>query len=503
MVTAVTVTIFRKTKLNNTLFCFVLCSLIRTFVVYNRKGVNMMNKEEAKDRNRLEVALDHETSQLIAYMAYNWEVAASRMEQIVTEREQGRYDDDGTEAMAVFSRLQHVLSTLFAVNGRPQAVLLRSYRELLEQMAADDRMNRGIADMMTGNTQELSIQAPTIWKRLSDMLPKARESGQDGSAEVRELYQKNYLPNMDANNAWQTMQALVNEDKPDEQQQKDRDELFDALVYLGENLGKIVSSSKQLMGMGMACVQMAVKLALDATDLRKKEDADVDAFFQAAKEELLASEAWQEYWHSHIGHLSQKGSLKTELHKDAVEVKQDLLDVNRYLYTKMEESAEAFGHAIKEAGLSDNDMLRLLWLAAKKEAIEKEQGPVNPERGKMEKGVCEAAQKLKELAADKYYDHYDEIWDDIVLSDIIASLLKDFGTSVHNAGFNMQVFCHIVGWLQENYKFYGQNTSVTLGKSLNDGKQSDTFKKYIGSPAEDFNQQTINELAAIVAKERA
>ena len=425
------------------------------------------------------------------------------MKQIVTEREQGRYDDDGTEAMAVFSRLQHVLSTMFAVNGRPQSVLLKNYRELLEQMAADDRMNRGITDMMTGKNQELSIQAPTIWKRLSDMMPKVRETGQDGSAEVRELYQKNYLPNMEADDAWETMQVLVNEEEPDEHQQKERDEMFDALVYLGENLGKIASSSKQLMGMGMACVQMAVKLALAATDMRKKEDADVDAFFQAAKVELLGSEAWQEYWHSHIGHLSQKGSLKTELRKDAEEVKQDLLDINRYLYTKMEESPEAFGHAIKEADLSDDDMLRLLWLAAKKEAIEKESGPVDPERGRMEKGICEAAAKLRELASDKYYDHYDEIWDDIVLNDIIASQLKDFGTSVHNAGFNMQVFCHIVGWLQEKYRFYGQNTSVTLGKTLNDGKQSDTFKKYIGSPAEEFNQQTINELAAIMAKERA
>ena len=463
----------------------------------------MKNKEEAKDRNRLELALDHETNQLIAFMAYNWDVAGSRMEQIVTEREQGRYDDDGTEAMAVFSRLQHVLSALFSINGRPQAVLLKSYRELLEQMKSDNRMNRGITEMITGNTQELSIQAPTIWKRLSDMLPKARESGQDGSAEVHELYQKNYLPNMDSDDAKQTMQVLVNEEEPDEQQQKERDNMFGALVYLGENLGKIASSSKQLMATGMAAVQMAVRLALDATDLRKKEDADVDAFFQAAKEELLSSEAWKEYWHSHIGHLAQKGSVKTELRKDAEEVKQDLLDINRYLYTKMEESPESFGRALKEADLSDDDMLRLLWLAAKKEAIEKESGPMDPERGRMEKGVCEAAQKLKELAADKYYNHYDEIWDDIVLNDIIASQLMDFGTSVHNAGFNMQVFCHIVGWLQENYKFYGQNTSVTLGKSLNDGKQSDTFKKYIGSPAEDFNQQTINELAAIVAKERA
>ena len=132
----------------------------------------MKNKEEAKDRNRLEVALDHETSQLIVYMAYNWDSAASRMEQITKEREQGLYDDEGTEAMAVFNRLQHVLSTLFAINGRPQAILLKSFREQLERMVADQRMNREIAAMLIARVSELSIQPLTIWKRLSDMMPK-------------------------------------------------------------------------------------------------------------------------------------------------------------------------------------------------------------------------------------------------------------------------------------------------------------------------------------------
>ena len=405
--------------------------------------------------------------------------------------------------MAVFNRLQHVLSTLFAINGRPQAILLKSFREQLERMEADQRMNREIAAMLSARVSELSIQPLTIWKRLSDMMPKAKETGQNGSAEVRELYQKKYIPNMDSDDAWETMQALVKEEEPDEQQQKERDEVFDALVYLGENLGKVAASSKQLMATGIASIQVAVRLVLDANDLRKKNDAEVDAIFQAAKEELLKSEAWKEYWHSHVGHLAQKGSLKTELRKDAEEVKQDLLDINRYLYTKMEESPEAFGRALKEAALSDEDMLRLLWLTAKTDAIEKEQGPVEPERGLMEKGVCEVAQKLRELAADKYYDHYDEIWDDIVLNDIIASQLMDFSNSCHNAGFNMQVFCHIVGWLQRNCQFYGQNTSVSLGKTLNNGKQSDTFKKYIGASKTILNQQTINELKAILAKERA
>lgn len=58
-----------------------------------------MNKEDIKDRNRLELALDHETRQLISFIAYNWDAAASRMEQIANEREQGLYDDDGTEAI--------------------------------------------------------------------------------------------------------------------------------------------------------------------------------------------------------------------------------------------------------------------------------------------------------------------------------------------------------------------------------------------------------------------
>ena len=238
----------------------------------------MKNKEEIKDRNRLEVALDHETSQQISFVAYNWDVAASRMEQIAKDREQGLYDDDGTEAMAVFARLERVLSALFALNGRPQAVLLKGFCELLEQMAADERMDREIADMMTAETSELSIQAPTIWKRLGEMLPSVGKSDGESKAVVRELYQKNYIPNMEGEDALKAMQSLVYEQEPDELEKKRRAQLIDGLIYFGENIGKLASGTKQLMATGLACVQMAVRLALAANDLQKKEDADVDAF---------------------------------------------------------------------------------------------------------------------------------------------------------------------------------------------------------------------------------
>jgi hypothetical protein len=44
---------------------------------------------------------------------------------------------------------------------------------------------------------------------------------------------------------------------------------------------------------------------------------------------------------------------------------------------------------------------------------------------------------------------------------------------------------------------------VTLGKTLNGGKQSDTYKKYISTKGTDLNPQAISELTAIMAKERA
>ena len=227
----------------------------------------MMNKEDIKDRNRLELALDHETRQLISFIAYNWDAAASRMEQIANEREQGLYDDDGTEAIAVFARLERVLSALFAVNGRPQAVLLKDFRELLDQMANDKRMDCEIAYMLTSEASELSIQVPTIWKRLGEMLTSAREPDDESKTVVRELYQKNYIPNMDGDDALKAMQSLVNDQEPDEQKKKELAQAIDGLVFFGENIGKLASVSKLQMAMGMACVQLAVRLAQDANDL--------------------------------------------------------------------------------------------------------------------------------------------------------------------------------------------------------------------------------------------
>ena len=60
----------------------------------------MYNKTEEKEKDMLMLAKDQECQQMLDKMAYNWEVAASRMALITEERQKGLYDDSSVEAMA-------------------------------------------------------------------------------------------------------------------------------------------------------------------------------------------------------------------------------------------------------------------------------------------------------------------------------------------------------------------------------------------------------------------
>ena len=463
----------------------------------------MANIEQEKEMQLLQLATDQEAKRLLDYITYNWEVAVSRMYNISNERAQGLYDDDGTEVMAVFSRMERVGSAMIAIMSHPQALLLPSVHQQMQKMAEDHRMDSEIAQMLSP-TPELSVQVPTLWKRVADIY-KAGMGNKDNESQniVQMLYQQNYLPHMDTDEAFKTMQAMVEPANNDEDKLEEQKELMELLSFLGENIGKVATNSKQQMAIGLMVIQLLAKILMARTELMSKSDTEIDELFTSAKNELLKSKAWKDYWHSHVSHLAQLGSTNTELRKDAEEVERELLDIHNYLYTKMEESAEAFGRALKEACLDDDDMKKLLWLAAKRDAVQKERGPIDTERGKMEKGVGDIAMKLKELAADKYYDYYNEIWDDIMLNDIIASQLMTFDNSKYNDGFSMQVFCHIIGWLQRTYKFYGDKSSVDLGKSLGGQKHYETFKRYICTKSTILNQQTVNELKAIIEAERA
>jgi hypothetical protein len=224
--------------------------------------------------------------------------------------------------------------------------------------------------------------------------------------------------------------------------------------------------------------------------------------FEEAKKELLESDAWKNYWRGHISHLSlmKNTSLAEELSKDAEEVEQQLLDLHGYLYNQWDESPEAFGKALKESGLTDDEMLRLLFLLAKKEALEQEGENPDAKLERMRTNVKKYADKLFNLADDKYDSIYNKVWDDIVQNSIIGSQLSHFREGRHNDGFNMQCFCHIVGWMQRNYNIYGNNGSSDLAKELGNKYSSDTLKDYIKKQKVILTAQSIKELDDILKK---
>jgi Fe-S cluster biosynthesis and repair protein YggX len=256
--------------------------------------------------------------------------------------------------------------------------------------------------------------------------------------------------------------------------------------------------------MGIMIMHQMTQIFAEYLDLRNMPDEAVDALFEDAKKELMESEAWSTYWRGHIGHLSLMiggGTLQDELAKDAEEVERQLLDLNNYLYNQWDESPEAFGRALKESDMSDDEMLRMLFLLAKKAALENEGETPDLKLQKMRSKVKEYADQLFELVDDKYDYIYNKVWEDIVQNAIIGSQLSKFRTGRHNDGFNMQCFCHIVGWMSREYHMFGSsNSPADLGKKLGDKYSQDTLKDYIKKTKTMLTAQSISELDTIVKK---
>ena len=457
---------------------------------------------EKKEQTILQLTRDEEAQQLLRNIEHNWEVAASRMEQINKERDALLYDDEGVEVMAVFTRLERVGSMMFSMLTHPQAMLLQGFHQQILKMAADHRIDRELVAMMASKADHLSIGAPTLWKRLKDIFAKGVKESSEGKATVRTLYQQNYIPNMDPDEAFKAMQAMVESNDNDEKMEEQL-KFIDDMVDFGENIGKVAAYSKYQMATGLSIIQMAVKLFVNHTDLSKMEDEAVDALFEDAKKELLKSEAWKDYWRSHLSHLglvAGEGTLSEELKKDADEVEHHLLSMHDYIYNRWDESPEAFGRALKESGMSDDEMLHLLFYLAKKQALEGEGESSNNKLQNMRPIVMEMAGKIFTLSEDKYDHIYQQLWEDIVQNPVIGVQLADFRNGKHNKGFNMQCFCHIVGWLNREKHLYGSHSPADLGKELGDKYSRETYKDYIKKTKTVLSQQSINELEDIWAK---
>jgi hypothetical protein len=263
---------------------------------------------------------------------------------------------------------------MLALKDRPQAILLRGFREQLAKMNADKRMDAEVARLISPNRgRELTIETPTIWLRIKETYEKKDPATSTDNATVRNIFRNRYLPNMDDEDAMGWMKQFVEPKPEDEEKRAEQQAAISMLADFGQDIKKVATHSNQQIGMGIMIMHQMTQIFAEYLDLRNMPDEAVDALFEDAKKELMESEAWSTYWRGHIGHLSLMiggGTLQDELAKDAEEVERQLLDLNNYLYNLWDESPEAFGRALKESDMSDDEMLRMLFLLAKKAALE-------------------------------------------------------------------------------------------------------------------------------------
>lgn len=424
----------------------------------------------------LQLVRDPQLMQQMDSICHNWEVVASRLQLIEEEREKGLNNDDGVEVAPLFCRMERVYSQLLSLVGMPQAVLLRSVMERLRPLADDKRMDREATRLMDPKEQQPMLVPPSIWEKMLDMKSQNQEEAKKLTSE---LYAKNILPHMDGEQLTETFQLLAGNKEGEEDAEVQMDGLFGDLADLGLNIHMAAQEARQAMGVGLMAGHLWMQSVCRQLDIRQKDAEELYDKFEEAKQELMDSDGWKEYWDEHLTHLQMHGKQADELRKDAEEVEAWLIDRHHYLYNKWNEGPRAFGEALKAELMDDEQMLLLLFYLAKKDMLYLESAPAQERRQKMEQNVLEAAMKLHELVDENYYCQYEMMWQTIVKGKHTSALLLDCNSSKYNNGFSMICLCKIIGHLHREHHLFGNHSPEDMGKFLGDKYSRETFSNYI------------------------
>ena len=106
--------------------------------------------------------------------------------------------------------------------------------------------------------------------------------------------------------------------------------------------------------------------------------------------------------------------------------------------------------------------------------------------------VLSAAGKLHDLVDNKWFPHYEAMWQELVQNEAIFSRLKITRQSPHNNLFTARFFCHLVGEMKKNAVF-GSHSDRDLAMKLTETRYVDTYRKNIqeGMGNEDILTQNI------------
>jgi len=370
----------------------------------------MMTMNDDKERRNIDLAADCDVRQLLDLVTKNWEVAKSRMAQIAQEREDGINIDNGVEVMAVYARMERVYEYLFRLLHLPQAYLLPSVINGLRPFVGDTSVDAEIMRLTCSPTEINEEKKPDFLTTSPKYLIDPSYIRQIGKDMLTDLTANHIIGYLDSDGKRKVMKsmddilAIFDEDDKPEQRE-------DSFLGLGKKLAEVVNDNRRQLVVGLMFQHVIIEFVCKLIDMQSFDDADVASVFERAKQQLLESDGWREYWANHKQHLERKGgSLDEQWKKDAEEVEEWLQDMHGYIYNRWNESPEAFGQALKREQLDDDTMLLLLFYLAKKDAIVRETEKLDERRETMEDIAPEAAIKQTELPAELLTEKAQKYW---------------------------------------------------------------------------------------------
>lgn len=363
-----------------------------------------------KERRNIELAADHEVRRLLDMATHNWKVAQNRMAQIAQEREDGIYDDDGVEVMAVYARMERVYACIYDLLRHPQACLLPSVINGLRPFLNDDSMDAESTRLMSLSAHHAEVKAVDFWKKLTEYQTSDPHLDSTLEQKVTTLLVKHVMPYLTEEDIMEVMTKIGNIMKHVNEVNKDDSDVMN-FFNLGRKVSEMAADNRPQMALALLMRHLFTEMVCNYIDKTQQNDIAMADAFELAKQQLLESDGWREYWANHKQHLERKGgSLDEQWKKDAAEVEEWLQDMRGYIYNSLNESPEAFGRALKREQLDDDTMLQLLFYLAKKDAIVRETEKPDERRETMEDNAPEATMKQPELPAELLTEKAQKYW---------------------------------------------------------------------------------------------
>ena len=369
-----------------------------------------MIKNDDKEQRNIKLAADHEVRRLLDMAMHNWKVAQSRMSQIVQEREDGIYDDNGVEVMAVYARMERVYACITDLLRHPQAFLLPSVINGLRPFLNDDSMDKESTRLLTLSAHDEEVKTVDFWKTLSEYQTSNPHLDSNSEQMLTTLVTKYVMPYLAKEDLMEVLKNMINITKHANEVSKDDSNVMN-FFHLGGKVSEMAADNRPQMALALLMRHLFTEMVCNHIDRTQQNDTAMADVFEKAKQQLLESEGWREYWSNHKRHLERKGgSLDEQWKADAEEVEQWLMNLRGYIYNSWNESPEAFGQALKREQLDDDTMLLLLFYLAKKDAIARETERPDERRETMDVNARAAAIKQTELPAELLTEKAQKYW---------------------------------------------------------------------------------------------